>query len=252
MIAPARIERVAPGVHHAYRLDSHPPFTPLVFDRDALQARGWLRGTAGAGRGNADFIDYHGHPLVLREYRRGGAVRHLSRDRYVALGLSRSRPLREFRLLCELEALGLPVGRAFAALRLRSGPFERGTLITHRVAGRTLAVRLVQTCEAVPDALLESIGRCLARFHRAGAWHADLNAHNVIVDADDRRITLIDFDRGRLDAPPGGTQPPPAACANLSRLRRSLVRVLGEPAAIAAADRIEAAWRQAYASSVST
>src|SRR6185312_24099 len=63
----------------------------------------------------------------------------------------------------------------------------------------------------------------VGRFHRAGIWHADLNAHNVLVSP--AGLHLIDFDRGRQRAPAAGWR-----LANLRRLRRSLLK-LGAAAA---------------------
>ena len=61
-------------------------------------------------------------------------------------------------------------------------------------------------------ALAEAVGSVIGRFHRAGVWHADLNAHNVLVAPDG--VYLIDFDRGRLRVPAVAWQQ-----ANLQRLR---------------------------------
>jgi 3-deoxy-D-manno-octulosonic acid kinase len=37
----------------------------------------------------------------------------------------------------------------------------------------------------------------IARFHRAGVWHADLTAHNILLEV--RGVPwLLDFDRGRI------------------------------------------------------
>jgi 3-deoxy-D-manno-octulosonic acid kinase len=62
------------------------------------------------------------------------------------------------------------------------------------------------------------VGALVARFHRAGIWHADLNAHNVLVTNEE--LYLIDFDRGRQREPADSWQQ-----ANLLRLRRSLVKL---------------------------
>src|SRR6185437_2153524 len=61
-------------------------------------------------------------------------------------------------------------------------------------------------------------GALVARFHRAGIWHADLNAHNVLVTSS--ALHLIDFDRGRLRVPAEGWR-----LANLKRLHRSLLKL---------------------------
>jgi 3-deoxy-D-manno-octulosonic acid kinase len=63
------------------------------------------------------------------------------------------------------------------------------------------------------------VGECIARFHRAGVWHADLNAHNVQIDSADQ-IYLLDFDRGRIRAAARSWQQ-----SNLARLHRSLTKI---------------------------
>jgi 3-deoxy-D-manno-octulosonic acid kinase len=60
------------------------------------------------------------------------------------------------------------------------------------------------------------IGRVIRRFHNAGVWHADLNAHNVLLDANGA-VTLIDFDRARFRPPAKRWRE-----VNLARLLRSL------------------------------
>ena len=197
-----------------------------MFDPDALAARGLVTGSAAAGRGGATFFRLDGAELVLRRYRRGGLVRHLTRDRYLSRGAMRSRPMREFALLLELEASGLPAPRAFAARRTRHGPFESGALVTHRLPGRTLAELLVDASgnASAPDVPWAAIGRCVARFHRAGVAHADLNAHNVLVAGagGTPAVSLIDFDRGRRRE---GALPEARARANVTRLTRSIDKV---------------------------
>jgi 3-deoxy-D-manno-octulosonic acid kinase len=62
-------------------------------------------------------------------------------------------------------------------------------------------------------------GATIARFHRFGARHADLNAHNMLVD-NDEQVWLIDWDKARREGGPG------AWCdAVLARLERSLRKV---------------------------
>jgi len=191
------------------------------FAPDYWRERGALRMQAG-GRGGVAIIASPLGECVLRHYRRGGLVRALLGDRYLWLGARRSRPFREFRLLAEIARLGLPGPCAVAARYRRQGLLYRADLITHRIAGaRTLA-----ECLAGGDLgseLAVEVGAVVGRFHRAGIWHADLNAHNVLVSA--AGLHLIDFDRGRQRAPASGWRR-----ANLQRLRRSLLK-LGAAAA---------------------
>ena len=63
-----------------------------------------------------------------------------------------------------------------------------------------------------------AVGAAVARLHHAGVDHADLNGHNVLLDADGA-VSVIDFDRGRLRAP--GIW----VTRNLARLRRSLAKI---------------------------
>ena len=120
--------------------------------------------------------------------------------------------------LDHLAAAGLPVPAPVAARYVRNGMSYRADLIVRRIPGvETLAERLARG--ALDAALGERVGATLARFHAAGACHADLNAHNILLDARNH-VALIDFDRGSLRKPALSWQQ-----SNLARLRRSLVKL---------------------------
>lgn len=172
------------------------------------------------GRGSAWILDRGDMQWVLRHYRRGGVPGRMVRDRYLWMGLSLSRPWWEWRLLDSLYKEGLPVPQPVAARVERHGLFYRGDLITRRIPGASsLAERLATG--AVPRMPWPAIGRCIRRFHQAGVCHADLNAHNVLLDASDT-VYLIDFDRGTRRE--GGAW----TSGNLTRLKRSLDKLSGE------------------------
>lgn len=188
------------------------PHAPL-FERDR-----WLVKGAGAevsgGRGSVLFIREPGYRWVLRHYRRGGWMARLSDDRYLWTGADATRSWREWRLLAHLHALGLPVPAPVAARYVRSGCTYTADLITEELPmSRSLAQALATA--SLPADTWRTVGACIARFHRAGAHHADLNAHNILLGAD-ATVYLLDFDRGRL-RPPGAWQD-----AVLKRLLRSL------------------------------
>ncbi|WP_448098025.1 3-deoxy-D-manno-octulosonic acid kinase [Luteibacter yeojuensis] len=192
--------------------------------------RGALRAQAG-GRGGVAIIDTPAGEAVLRHYRRGGMVARLLGDRYLFTGAQRTRSAREFRLLAELARRGLPVPPPLASRYVRHGLRYSADLITLRIPdAATLAERLADG--AFNAGLAGRVGELIARFHREGAWHADLNAHNILVNGDG--LYLIDFDRGRLRVPSAGWQR-----SNLARLKRSLVK-LG--ARDAAGDTFDAEW----------
>lgn len=185
------------------------------FERDYWRQRDALR-VLGGGRGGVAVIDTPTGECVLRHYHRGGLIAKLSADRYLWQGAARTRSFAEFRLLGRLRALGLPVPVPVASRYCRQGLQYSADLITVRIAdARTLA-----ECLAHGDldvALAEAVGALVARFHRAGVWHADLNAHNVLLAPEG--LYLIDFDRGELRTPAARWRE-----ANLQRLRRSLLK----------------------------
>lgn len=197
------------------------------FEPEHWRQRDALRMQAG-GRGGVAMISTPAGEAVLRHYRRGGAVATLMGDRYLWTGADRARPFREFRLLRELARLDLPAPAAIAARYCRHGIFYSADLITGRIAdARTLAESLA--AGELDGELAGGVGELVARFHRAGVWHADLNAHNVLGNAEG--LHLIDFDRGRIRAPQARWQQ-----ANLQRLRRSLVKLGAAAAGDAAFD----------------
>jgi 3-deoxy-D-manno-octulosonic acid kinase len=131
-----------------------------------------------------------------------------------------------------------------AARYVRAGFHYRADLLTVRIAGvRTLSAALADW----PVAVWTTVGQCLRRLHAAGAWHADLNAHNILValpaigaaSSAAPSVHVIDWDRGRLLAGPLGQR---AARGNLLRLQRSLQKLALE-AGWRTADAV-AAWRE--------
>jgi 3-deoxy-D-manno-octulosonic acid kinase len=189
-----------------------------LFDRDRWRAQGALRERPG-GRGSIHFIDDGSRHWALRRYLRGGWAAHVARDRYIYLGEDRTRPFSEFRLLWKLRGMQLPVPVPVAAGYRRGRITYVAELITERIAGaRSLAERV--RADDLRDADWQAIGLCLRRFHAAGVHHADLNAHNLLLD-DAGRPWLVDFDRGRIREPGAWRD------HALQRLERSLAKVSG-------------------------
>ena len=184
-----------------------------LFDPNFWAARNELV-AATAGRGSAWFIGPAPHRWVLRHYRRGGFIANVSRDRYIWAGEDRVRAFAEWRLLEYLTQRNFHVPKPVAAFYRRSGLTYRCDLITLRIPrAKPLSAMLMES--AVVD--WREIGRAIARLHRLGVDHADLNAHNILIGGDG--VSVIDFDRGRLRAPGQW------AAANLSRLQRSLTKI---------------------------
>ncbi len=198
-----------------------PQATLSVFDPDNPELHA-VTVTAG-GRGSAWFVYLPSGESVLRKYRRGGMAARISDDRYVWLGAPRTRGFHEFRLLQTLRARGLPVPAPIAAAYWRNGSTYRAALLIERITGaRSLGDALdAAQGDSANEIAWDAIGDCIARFHRAGAFHADLNVDNVLMDAQGQ-IWLIDFDRGAMRKLALGWQR-----ANVVRLQRSLRKRVG-------------------------
>jgi 3-deoxy-D-manno-octulosonic acid kinase len=203
-----------------------------IFEPQFWAARGELSDVT-RGRGSAWFIAAPPDQWALRHYRRGGLIARVFADRYLWRGEARVRAFAEWRLLATLVRRGLPVPAPVAARYQRAGPWYRCDLITRRIPGALpLSVRLER--EALGDSRWRDIGATVARLHAAGVDHADLNAHNLLLD-DAGAVSVIDFDRGRLHPPAptaAATTPLAQRCVwatrNLARLQRSLRKIAHE------------------------
>jgi 3-deoxy-D-manno-octulosonic acid kinase len=187
------------------------------FDAKWWSRRGAVRASA-EGRGAALFIEADGRRLVLRHYRRGGWIARWTKDRYLWRAASLTRSFLEWHLLYVMHRAGLPVPMPIAACYRRTGRYSYSAdLLTEQIAEvSSLGTRL----QAAPLPLSGwiAIGRCLRRFHRDGICHADLNAHNVLLN-DTEDVWLVDFDRGSLRRPGLWCD------SNLVRLRRSIEKI---------------------------
>lgn len=179
--------------------------------------RGGARAVGEGGRQAAWFVDGAHGPAVLRHYRRGGLRARFGRETYLWLGASRARPFAEARVLAHLQQAGLRVPEPLGAACWRTGAFYRAAILVARIPDvRTLAADLRGADPA-------AVAHAIHEMHAAGVWHADLNAFNILLDAQDC-VWLIDFDRARR-----GKVAQRQCRANLLRLRRSLIKVAGEP-----------------------
>jgi 3-deoxy-D-manno-octulosonic acid kinase len=152
---------------------------------------------------------------VLRHYRRGGLMAKLSADRYVWRGAELTRSFAEAGLLRYMYERGLAVPRPLAAAYWRHGLTYTAALLTERIP----EVRpLVHALDGGHHA---QVAVAIFAMHEAGVWHADLNAYNILLDAQDQ-AWLIDFDKSRRVVLSQERRR-----ANLLRLRRSLVKLAG-------------------------
>jgi len=176
---------------------------------------------SGSGRGSAWCIEASYGPCVLRQYLRGGMMAYLTREYHLWRGLGKVRSFVEYRLLHELHAKHLPVPMPIAACYLRKGLRYRAWILMEQLMNvQSLAERAGITPE--DPALWTRTGQLVARFHRVGLDHADLNAHNILFDAN-HKGWMIDFDRCQFNIPDTSWRQ-----RNLNRLARSLFKIHGK------------------------
>ncbi|MDH5324061.1 MAG: 3-deoxy-D-manno-octulosonic acid kinase [Gammaproteobacteria bacterium] len=199
----------------------------------------------GMGRAAVQFVAIAGRECALRHFRRGGLMRHVVQDRYWWLGLNRTRAWQEWHLLRQLRQQQLPVPAPVAARVVRHGLWYSADLLTEKIPGsRPLSLVLADN-ETLDPAFLANpseaktlwrrVGHVVAQFHRAGVYHADLNAHNILLDPSGQ-VYLIDFDKGRFRSGASGWQQ-----ENLQRLLRSLRKLKNQHAQFGFSD---ADWEQ--------
>jgi 3-deoxy-D-manno-octulosonic-acid transferase len=169
----------------------------------------------GSGRGQALLITEGGRGQVLRHYRRGGLMARVSEDRFWRAAPHDSRAMREFSLLRLMRSWQLPVPEPIAASHWPRGPlFYQADIIVGLIPDSANLVQLLQQRPlAAPEWTM--VGQAIRRLHERQVFHADLNAHNLLLDGAGR-AWVVDFDKCGVRA--GDDWKP----LNLQRLLRSL------------------------------
>nr|WP_086937813.1 3-deoxy-D-manno-octulosonic acid kinase [Thaumasiovibrio occultus] len=169
------------------------------------------------GRGTTWFVQGERVPMALRHYRRGGLFGKIVEDQYWFNGWDKTRSYQELVVLQHLRQSGVNVPRPVAAKASKvGGLFYRADILIEQVSGaRDLVALLVKT--QVEQSVWQAIGAEIGKMHRAGVCHTDLNAHNILLDGDNR-VWLIDFDKCMQRAGADWQQ------GNLDRLLRSFVK----------------------------
>jgi len=180
----------------------------------------YLRAGLAGGRGRIAIVETRTRRLLLKQLRRGGALRTLWRDRFAGNG----------RLLANLtlpfEAIDRGVSTPpVVAMLLVSGPpgFWRGWLAVELVEhAQDLASQLIdgELTEDHWELALQQV----RKLHDAGIEHPDLNLGNLMTDQDGA-AWIIDLDKAQRRADPLDAG---ARAAGLRRLRRSYRKLCRE------------------------
>ena len=147
---------------------------------------------------------------ILRQYRRGGWIRHVLSDAYLLV----NRPVRELQVHAELYTAGLAVPMPLGVCWERRGLLVRGAFASVEIPGMDLCAWL----RSGPENAGTVVARCgalIRQMHDLHVWHADLQVKNVVIA--EERPYLIDFDKAVIKP----HLSPVLRARNLLRLRRS-------------------------------
>lgn len=165
------------------------------------------------GRNTVWFVRQEQHEWVMRHYYRGGLIGKLLTDWFWPEAIAQSRAMAEFTMLRQMSSLDLPVPTAVAARMVKHSFGYSADIMIARIAGsRDLFAHLQH--QPLRAEQWQALGKLIARFHRAGVYHSDLNCHNILLD--DKQFWLIDFDKCGWNSAPKLQQ------EMLDRLLRSL------------------------------
>jgi 3-deoxy-D-manno-octulosonic acid kinase len=132
--------------------------------------------------------------LILKFYRRGGLLRYINKEYYLAIGKSRAR--REFEFLRHAELSGISVPEPVAFVKAGRW-FYRTALILREIPDSMNLVDWIEQHGKPPVSILSELQKLFQQLIRAGIHHVDLHPGNVLVDAS-KNVYLIDFDKARF------------------------------------------------------
>ncbi|MGD9106406.1 MAG: lipopolysaccharide kinase InaA family protein [Desulfobacterales bacterium] len=132
--------------------------------------------------------------VVIKYYRRGGAIRLLIKKRYLKCGKTRCQI--EFDLLQKVRSLGInaPEPVAFA---YRGRLFYQCWLVTREIQDHQTLAQLSRSNEERARMAMKSVIKQISMLIKNKILHVDLHPGNVIVD-NQNQIYLLDFDKGGI------------------------------------------------------
>ncbi|MGI9896018.1 3-deoxy-D-manno-octulosonic acid kinase [Vibrio natriegens] len=164
-----------------------------LFDIEYWQSLNAVVGSA-TGRGTTWFVQLGTMQAALRHYRRGGLFGKLVKDNYWFSSWERTRSAAEFQLLLTLTEAGVNVPKPIAARAVKTGFLTyQADLLSQCIPNAKDLVSILQE-GALPAEMYHKIGQEIAKMHKAGVNHTDLNIHNILIDAD-KQVWIIDFDK---------------------------------------------------------
>ncbi|HZE96594.1 MAG TPA: lipopolysaccharide kinase InaA family protein [Planctomycetota bacterium] len=168
--------------------------------------------------------------VFVRHATRGGLIGLLMGGLYAGI----DRPLRELRATAVARTAGVSVPEPLAVLVTRvGGPFCRFTVISREVENaQDLLTVASSPTPGDKRVLLNRVADEMRRLHESGVYHADLTMKNILVTGSS--VHIIDLDKATL-APRRAER---LDMMNLSRLNRSIVKLLGTRGFVSRTDKL--------------
>jgi len=132
--------------------------------------------------------------VVIKYYRRGGAIRYLIKKRYLKCGKTRCQI--EYELIQKVRSLGInaPEPIAFA---YRGRLLYQCWLVTREIQDHQTLAQMSRSNEAQARMVKKEFVKQISMLIKNKILHADLHPGNVIVD-NQNQVYLIDFDKGSV------------------------------------------------------
>lgn len=131
--------------------------------------------------------------VVVKNYRRGGLIRHLVKQRYVKWGKTRCQL--EYDILNKVIDLGISAPKP-VAYAYQGRLFYKCWLVTQEIEQQQTLARLSLTDVDRAVAVIGQIADHIFALIKNQILHVDLHPGNVLVDSNNR-VYLIDFDKAR-------------------------------------------------------
>lgn len=186
------------GSYYSWNQSLIRDFKKPLFDLDVTAqgvSPGSLNGerASESGRGKIKRLVVDSENFVLRHFYRGGWVRHFSRDLYILPPTSETRVEGEVKLLQKLRKFNLAVPEPAAIKIQRLGVFCRMDILLKEIKDARNLVEVLRF-ETIKEDVWRDIGRTIQSLHQINFFHADLNAHNILLDKNNK-VWLVDFDK---------------------------------------------------------
>ncbi len=149
-----------------------------------------------SGRGDIVAIDFeNGCRGIVKQYRRGGFVRHLVKEYYFKTGQSRCEA--EYQILNEVGRLGGAVPEPIA-WATTGNLFYKGWLVMKEIENSS---SLADYCHENPDKRYDMLEKTVVQIRlliEKKVLHVDLHPGNVLVS--NNQVYIIDFDKAEIKA----------------------------------------------------